>query len=653
MEASSRRVEWRRHLGNLEMFFLSALLVYVAVRLSGLSLLWRWSALAILVSSGIWLVARWLRRLVRVVIWKLRNRLLVAYLFIAVVPILLLLALVTEASRNLAGQIAVYLVNAELERRVSLLRSIAGSVARAPDEQRNVTVQRFAHLLDDIFPGFQLHVFGAKEFRYPPGSSFARPPPGWQNADGLVVQEDKLFAWTHVVEQGREATIAVPLSRKWLAGLVPGIGAVSIVHFPDPGAAPPRRRLQLRLQDTGAETGDENFLPPPVNRFDIDLLWGTRVPIALWDSPSSSEHGLLGVHSRFSAVVRVLFAQRVQSGALLPLLYGLAILVLVAELISLVIGFSITRTITEAVHELYEGTQRVMRGDFSHRIQVRGDDQIAELSRSFNRMTENIENLLEVAKEKERLQADLEIAREVQRQLFPRTLPALPNLELRALCNPARMVSGDYYDFPSLNELQIAMALGDVAGKGISAALLMATLQSALRTQLRESRELADSQGSPLVFLSSRVVSKINQQLYADTAPEKYATFYLAIYDDLTGVLTYTNAGHLPPLLVRGSQVIRLDVNCLVVGAFPFAKYDESSITMEPGDLLVCYTDGVTEPENEYGEMFGENRLIETIVKNADMPLDAVLAAVVEDVRRFTGSPELQDDMTLLVARRL
>ena len=652
METSSRRPDWRRHLGNLELFFLSALLVYAAVQLSGLSLLWRWSALAILAVAGVWLAARWLRRLVRVIIWKLRNRLLVAYVFIAVVPILLLLALVTEASRNLAGQIAVYLVNSELDRRVSLLRSVAGAVARAPEDQRQALIQRLSGVLHDSFPSFEVLASGAKEFRYPAESGIGRPPDGWQSTEGLVLHGGILLAWAHVVDQERQATIVVPLSRQWLAGLVPEIGAVSIVQFPDPGVASPRR-LQLRLQDPVAGATDENLLPPPVNRFDIDLLWGTRVPISLWDSPSSREDGLLGVHSRMSAVVRVLFAQRVQSGALLPLLYGLAILVLAAELISLVIGISITRTITEAVHELYEGTQWVMRGDFSHRILVRGDDQIAELSRSFNRMTENIENLLEVAKEKERLQADLEIAREVQRQLFPRSLPALPNLELRALCSPARMVSGDYYDFQSLNELQVALALGDVAGKGISAALLMATLQSALRTQLRESRELAAAQGSPLVFLSSRVVSKMNQQLYADTAPEKYATFYLAIYDDLTGALTYTNAGHLPPLLFRRGEVIRLNVNGLVVGAFPFAKYDESSVTMEPGDLLICYTDGVTEPENEYGEMFGENRLIETVLMHADLPLDAVLSAVAEDVRRFTGSPELQDDMTLLVARRL
>jgi sigma-B regulation protein RsbU (phosphoserine phosphatase) len=360
-----------------------------------------------------------------------------------------------------------------------------------------------------------------------------------------------------------------------------------------------------------------------------------------------------------SSVVRILFSQRVQSGDLLPLLYTLAALVLVAEVISLVIGVSITRTITDAVEELYEGTQKVMRGDFSHRIQVRGNEQIAELSRSFNQMTENVERLLMVAKEKERMQADLEIAREVQSQLFPKTPPTIPCLEIRAICHPARLVSGDYYDFQTLNGLQVAIAVGDVAGKGISAALLMATLQAALRSQLREARERAGLQGSPAAFCSASIVSKINQQLYEDTSPEKYATFFLAIYDDSTGALTYTNAGHLPPVLVRKRRAERLEVNGLVVGAFPFARYQESRILLEPGDTLVCFTDGLTEPENEFGEQFGEERLIDALIRHAGLPLDELIAELTAEVRRFTGAAhkaeleELHDDMTILVARRL
>ena len=152
---------------------------------------------------------------------------------------------------------------------------------------------------------------------------------------------------------------------------------------------------------------------------------------------------------------------------------------------------------------------------------------------------------------------------------------------------------------------------------------------------------------------SSQLVGRINQHLHANTAPEKYATFYFSLFDDELGTLTYTNAGHLPPLLFRNGEVIPLDVNGMVVGAFPFATYSESQVALLPGDLLVGYTDGITEPENEYGEMFGEERLIDIVRKTSHLDDDHIIGAVIDAVQQFTGSPELQDDMTLIVARRI
>jgi phosphoserine phosphatase RsbU/P len=304
---------------------------------------------------------------------------------------------------------------------------------------------------------------------------------------------------------------------------------------------------------------------------------------------------------------------------------------------------------------LYEGTQRVVRGDFSHLIQVNGRDQIAELSTSFNTMTQNLERLLVVAKEKERMQAEIEIARGVQDQLYPKAPPVFESLRVLGSCSPARMVSGDYYDY-QLVDGRLAIAIGDVAGKGISAALLMATIQAAMRMELRSTTELAAEMAAPsmngLRFSTARMVSELNQQLHATTSPEKYATFFFAIYDQATGLMTYTNAGHLQPVLFRDGVATLLDVNGTVVGAFPFSKYEESKLELRSGDLLVCYTDGVTEPENEYGEMFGEERLIELVAKNADRNESKIIESVMESVRQWTGVPELSDDMTVLLVRK-
>ena len=152
---------------------------------------------------------------------------------------------------------------------------------------------------------------------------------------------------------------------------------------------------------------------------------------------------------------------------------------------------------------------------------------------------------------------------------------------------------------------------------------------------------------------TARLVSNLNQQLYASTAPEKYATFFFSLYDDQTATLAYTNAGHLSPFLVRGGQAIPLESTGMVVGAFPFAKYGECNIQLQSGDLLVCYTDGITEPENPYGEDYGEQRLIELLIQNADKDAAEIADLVVADVTRWTGASELQDDMTLLLARKL
>jgi sigma-B regulation protein RsbU (phosphoserine phosphatase) len=297
---------------------------------------------------------------------------------------------------------------------------------------------------------------------------------------------------------------------------------------------------------------------------------------------------------------------------------------------------------TGAVHRLYQGTQRAIEGDFSHRIQVKGRDQLAELSHSFNRMTESIQHLLTVAKEKERLQSEMEIASEVQNRLYPRGPVTTSCLQVTGVCRPARVVSGDYFDYESLHGGRMLLAMGDVAGKGISAALLMASLQSSLRTQLSEA-EVSVSQ----------LVNRVNQQLHVSTAPEKFATFCAGIFDEATGVFTYTNAGHLPPLLVRQGLVERLDVNGMVVGAFPAALYTESRLELRSGDLLVFFTDGVSEPENAYGEMFGEERLGELVCRHAHLNEDQIVDAVWKGVREWSGDGELADDMTLLLARRL
>ncbi|MBZ5562602.1 MAG: PP2C family protein-serine/threonine phosphatase, partial [Acidobacteriia bacterium] len=293
---------------------------------------------------------------------------------------------------------------------------------------------------------------------------------------------------------------------------------------------------------------------------------------------------------------------------------------------------------------------RVKKGDFSYRIGIPSSDQLSALGEAFDSMTASVERLLRESQEKSRLESELEIARQVQRQLFPQTAPSVSGLELYGVCKAARSVSGDYYDFLRLGENRVGLVLGDVSGKGISAALLMAAIQSALRAQFYDGFRpkpgtLAAS------FSTAEIVARLNLQLYENTPAEKYVTFFFGHYDGATRRLSYTNAGHLPPVLFRHDRIERLRAGGTVVGLFASTEYEQAEIVLEPGDLLLAFTDGITEPENTYGEEFGEKRVLEVAQRALHDPPEVLVEEIYRSISDWTGSPELQDDMTLVVAK--
>ena len=630
-------------LGLLEKTFLALLLVYllllVAASGSGLLSLTQF----VLIVLGLWIAFKLTLMGIRKSIWRLRNRLLVTYGFIAVVPVLLIIVLMFLGGYLLISQLAVYLTISDLERRAGILRDVAETVAASQPALRPELMRRVSDIHRMRFPNLSVLVRADGIVQgWPPNQAGTPPPQGWTGTEGVAVRNGRYLLCSHAKRGNADVTVMMPLSRRYLSGMVEGLGVVSLHDIAEQKA---KLAEDPEAGKNGAETAS-NQLPPAYNRFDFDVRWFSTVPVLYWDNPGKKQLAVLFVHTRPSAVLGIIFNTRADPSGNVYLISFLVVSVLffIVEIVAIVIGSSLTRTITGAVHNLYQGTQSVIQGDFSHRIQVHGTDQLATLSTSFNSMTENLERLLAVAKEKERLQAEIEIARQVQEQLYPKVTPKVRTLRLKAVCEPARMVSGDYYDYLCLPDGRLAFAIGDVSGKGISAALLMATIQSAMRMELRS---------TSLDLSTCQVVSDLNKQLHATTSPEKYATFFFGLYDEKSGQLNYTNAGHLPPLLVRNGAVERLDVSGTVVGAFPLAKYDEDRIELRNGDLLVCYTDGITEPENEYGEEFGEERLIDLLVKNAERDEGELIEMVIHAVRQWTSAKEQPDDMTLLLARHV
>ncbi|HEY1263435.1 MAG TPA: SpoIIE family protein phosphatase [Terriglobales bacterium] len=259
-------------------------------------------------------------------------------------------------------------------------------------------------------------------------------------------------------------------------------------------------------------------------------------------------------------------------------------------------------------------------------------------------LTQQIESQRRRKAEKEeterRMAQELGIARQVQARLFPQSLPPLKTLEYAGICIQARQVGGDYYDFLHLGRDRLGLVIGDIAGKGIAAALLMANLQANLRNQ--SALALDEPQ---------RLLRGVNQLFYENTTDSAYASLFFAEYDDRARRLRYANCGHLPGLLFRADGSLEeLDSTCTLLGLFREWDCYLGERKMFPGDTLIFYTDGVTESFNDGGEEFGQERLIEMVERNLELPAPALLDSVVNGVKQF--SPHGQhDDITAIVAR--
>jgi serine phosphatase RsbU (regulator of sigma subunit)/catechol 2,3-dioxygenase-like lactoylglutathione lyase family enzyme len=267
----------------------------------------------------------------------------------------------------------------------------------------------------------------------------------------------------------------------------------------------------------------------------------------------------------------------------------------------------------------------------------------------FDELTRGVEAhrraLTEKLESERRAAQELEIAKQVQSRLFPQIHPEAKTLEYAGLCLPARQVGGDYFDFLDLGQhhlgqQQLGLVVGDVSGKGIAAALLMANLQANLRSQCAIAVE------HPELLLQS-----VNRQFYENTTDSAYASLFFAVYDDRTQRLRYANCGHLSGLVVRADGTCqKLDSNGTLLGLFRQWDCSLGECTLFAGDLLALYTDGITEAYNDAGEEFGEQSLIERLHQHRDLPCQAALTAIAEEVRSF-NSREQHDDITLILAK--
>ncbi len=629
-----------------------------------------------------WLTFRWVRMKL---MWRLRHRLIVTYIFVGVIPILLLLLMACMGSYLCAGQFATYVVISDLRSALQNLDATNQALAaqlRALESSGKLNEQiagELAAVSGENFPRRTITVWQGKNgfLLSTNGAALNLPPPKVPDGIkgdfiGFVTDGDSLHL--RVVKRydgpGRTLTVIsnVPLTPELLRPATSLLGAVTLL-LPD-------RRGDLEIPQPANNPSARppvraGRVPAPSNRLDPVFRSYTFFKAVDWQT-GKSQDAAIRVVTRPSMLFSTLFATLGDNTKLLQYyLLGIAILFGLIELAALLIGIRLSRSMTLAVAELYSATQHINRGDLTHRISVRKRDQMAALEQSFNSMTESLVKLVAEQKQKQRMESELAFAYEVQNSLFPHESTEFDSLEIHGVCRPARSVSGDYYDFVPLDSDGLVLAVGDISGKGVSAALLMATVHAFVRAysqvpekgvttvvsdvtapsqrDYRMYERLEDTERSQ--FSPAMLMATLNNQLFRCTPPEKYATMFLAFYDATVRELRYCNAGHLPPIMLSGNGAVsRLEISGTVVGLFAGAIYDESTIAMQRGDLFVAFSDGVTEPENDKGE-FGEERLIALIQEHGEKPLSQIGDLIADAVAEWIGDREQPDDVTIVLAR--
>jgi len=657
-------------------------------------------------------------------LWKVRNRLVVTYILMALTPVVLFVSLAVILLYVFSGQFAIFAaiaeINAELAHIASTNRAFDLHIAHAYDLDPKMRTVALPEAADESTEhehlAMQVAAFAdGRPVTLTPealNSTTITQPPSWASPhfSGVVIDNGELYLRA-IDTRNRDGHIvttitSLPLSHENVGQIARGLGTVTIVPDVDIEEEPAEQKeskpgTQVTISAkpgqppvivNGHNLADEEArrhsvrggsLPSAQHFYDIPVTF--YAPLETTDWITGKPHTTFThVTSRPSLLYQRLFITSLKIAAVVQdMLIAIAVFFGVLELVAFIMAVRLNRTITQSIRDLYEATTAIDKGELTHRIKVTRHDQLAALSRSFNSMAASLERLLEEQREKERLQNELEIAQEVQANLFPLSSVSLPMLELHGACYPARAVSGDYYDFLVFGNSGLGLALGDISGKGISAALLMATLHSAVRAYRFAGMELiregaaamAGSGGSMPSGSSSsgfggpgfgeaelecgelfedpaKILALLNRHLYRSTQPEKYATLFLAHYEGVSKRLVYSTGGHLPPLLLRADDTItRLDCGGTVVGLIDNVSYEQGTEQLNPGDILIAYSDGVTEPENEFGE-FGEERMVEVVRRHRHLPLDAISEQVMQSLRTWIGGQEQPDDITLVLARQ-
>jgi phosphoserine phosphatase RsbU/P len=626
---------------------LAAVAVYAAKRAGlvvpcGLDVL---STIALFV-YGVWGLARLGRYLVRRLLWRIRSKLLVSYLFIAVVPVVLLLVLFTLAGVLFSGLVASYIVTSEVARSAALLRTTAeAALADMPgdDVAARAALDRHLEPLRAVHPELTFSLWrGSAVVAASPEAPAALPE--WTRPDGYAglvraSEEDDATTLTGIARGGARALLLqVPVDEHLFAPLEQRMG----IQLVTSGG-----RVRRRGHGVQIEVSDDARRKASAASSLAGISFPATPEVRHWADGKSDLVPMLFHFQPYELLGRLSPGTLNLGDFLVKALAAVAAVFLVMYCVALVLGLMLARSITGNIHELYRGTERLRQGDFGNRIRVQSRDQLGELAESFNVMAASMQGLLMEQAEKQRLEEELRIARQIQMSLLPQGAVTLPGLRVSALCLPAAEVGGDYYDLLPLSETRMGVLVADVSGKGTSAALYMAELKGLVLS-------LSRIYESP-----ARLLSEANRILAATLDPRSFITMTYAVVDTATRTMRYARAGHNPMIHYEAATGLTrvLTPPGLGLGIDPGTRFDEilqeAEVPLRSGDVFLFFTDGLSEAMNDRAELFGERRLRDVIEssdrlgEDESMLKDRILAAI----RSFVGDAAQHDDMTMVILK--
>jgi sigma-B regulation protein RsbU (phosphoserine phosphatase) len=646
-------------------------------------------AAILIAAGGVYFLVHAVAAMNRRFLWRVRRKLILSYIFIGFVPSILVVAFFLLGGVLLFLNFSAFMVRTEFRAITERARAIAHTVAleteRASGRDVSGLLRRQQVQLATEFPGISLALVGA-ERRCAGSASLALPAatrptvpvavtgpwthvdppteiPPWVPCEGFTglfvysrepvsAETSNLLVRSVAFPESTNPGYAVVVDlaadrlfkRKLRETIGVDLGRISLLsrNAPDKNIVTP-----LTGKPGGAdESGDTGADSPPLTSITYleyrDWVTGAADTLVV-----SIRLGLGEIYSRISSAPGADGTGNIVI-LILELVGGLF---LVMEIVALAMGLALARSITGSVHELFTGTEQVRRGDFTHKIEVKADDQLGELAESFNSMTASIEDLLQQAAEKKRLEEELRIAHEIQMSLLPQGPLHMPGVSVTAVCVPAREVGGDYYDFFPLDAHRLGVLIADVSGKGTSAALYMAELKGLMLSLSR-----VHSSPRALLIEANRIIAP-----HLDA--RSFITLTYAIVDLKARTMTYARAGHtplihLPPSRAREPRRARiLAPSGMVLGlkldhGEMFERLlEEAWIPLQSGDLYVFFTDGITEAMTRLDDFFGEHRLGQIIERHADLPSEELRERVFREIESFVGDAPQHDDMTMILLR--